>query len=79
MIFPAWLPIGANCAGRNVMAEIKIEKKSPAWPWVLLTILLVAAFVYYLVATNKVEVDERGVQINDDRTEQVDRDTSLTR
>jgi hypothetical protein len=61
------------------MAEIKIEKKSPAWPWILLTILLVAAFVYYLVATNKVDVDENGVQINDDRTEQVDTDTSLTR
>ena len=73
------LQIGANWAGRNNMAEIKIQKKSPAWPWVLLTILLVAAFVYYLVATNKVEVDESGVQINNDRTEQVDRDTSLTR
>ena len=54
------------------MAEIKIEKKAPVWPWIVLTILLVAAFVYYLVATNKVEVDESGVQINSDRTEQID-------
>ncbi len=61
------------------MAEIKIEKKAPVWPWILLTILLVGAFIYYLVATNKVDVDRDGVKINNDRTEQMDRDTSLTR
>lgn len=54
------------------MAEIKIEKKAPVWPWIILTIILVAAFIYYLVATNKVDVNEDGVQINNDRTEQID-------
>ncbi|MBZ4037503.1 hypothetical protein K6T82_22265 [Flavobacterium sp. 17A] len=28
------------------MAEIKIEKKKPIWPWIV-ALLLVAAFVYY--------------------------------
>ena len=54
------------------MAEIKIEKKAPVWPWIVLTIILVAAFVYYLVATNKVDVNEEGVRINNDNTEQMD-------
>lgn len=54
------------------MAEIKIEKKAPVWPWIILTIILVAAFIYYLVATDKVDVNEDGVEINKDRTEQID-------
>jgi hypothetical protein len=33
------------------MAEIKIEKKSPIWPWILLIILILAVIVYY-VSTN---------------------------
>ncbi|MCR4033888.1 MULTISPECIES: hypothetical protein [Flavobacterium] len=28
------------------MAEIKIEKKRPIWPWIV-AILLIGAFVYY--------------------------------
>ncbi|MBF6608248.1 MAG: hypothetical protein ITG00_05880 [Flavobacterium sp.] len=30
------------------MAEIKIEKKRPVWPWILL-ILGIAALIYFLV------------------------------
>jgi len=29
------------------MAEIKIEKKTPVWPWVIAIILLIAALVYF--------------------------------
>jgi len=30
------------------MAEIKIEKKSPIWPWILLAIALIAVVVYFV-------------------------------
>ncbi|CAM4301611.1 hypothetical protein [Gillisia limnaea] len=30
------------------MAEIKIKKKSPIWPWILLLILIIAGVLYYL-------------------------------
>jgi len=30
------------------MAEIKIRKKSPVWPWVLLLILIIFGVLYYL-------------------------------
>lgn len=30
------------------MAEIKIEKKSPVWPWVIGIIVLIAALIYFL-------------------------------
>ncbi len=30
------------------MAEIKIRKKSPVWPWVLLLILIIFGVFYYL-------------------------------
>ncbi|WP_428232610.1 hypothetical protein [Flavobacterium sp.] len=29
------------------MAEIKIEKKKPVWPWIV-AVLLIAAIVYYV-------------------------------
>lgn len=29
------------------MAEIKIEKKKPIWPWII-AVLLIAALVYYV-------------------------------
>lgn len=34
------------------MAEIKIEKKSPIWPWILLIILILAVIVYYVSTNN---------------------------
>lgn len=33
------------------MAEIKIEKRKPVWPWILLIIIL-AALVYFYVKGN---------------------------
>ncbi len=29
------------------MAEIKIEKKKPVWPWILLLLILIGALVFY--------------------------------
>ncbi|BAO54975.1 hypothetical protein [Nonlabens marinus] len=34
------------------MAEIKIEKKKPVWPWILLAILVLAAIIYFFVYAN---------------------------
>jgi hypothetical protein len=30
------------------MAEIKIEKKSPIWPWVLVALLVIGALIYFI-------------------------------
>lgn len=38
------------------MAEIKIEKKKPIWPWILAILALIALFVYFFVNdSNEVE------------------------
>lgn len=34
------------------MAEIKIEKKAPIWPWVIAGVILVAALAYFLFVRN---------------------------
>jgi len=47
------------------MAEIKIEKKSPIWPWILLLIAVIAMAVYFVYynnsfnENNKVENESR--------------------
>lgn len=35
------------------MAEIKIEKKAPIWPWILLVILIIAIIVYFVYNNDK--------------------------
>lgn len=35
------------------MAEIKIEKKQPIWPWVLLGLIILAAVLYFFVFMDK--------------------------
>lgn len=53
------------------MAEIKIEKKRPIWPWVLV-ILIVLALVIYFVYENR-ENEDYNDDFNDDvTTEQID-------
>ncbi|MHA7058895.1 hypothetical protein ACWGOQ_0016845 [Aquimarina sp. M1] len=37
------------------MAEIKIEKKKPVWPWLLLALLLIGALVYFFILSNNEE------------------------
>ncbi|SHH77445.1 hypothetical protein [Flavobacterium defluvii] len=44
------------------MAEIKIEKKKPVWPWIA-AILLIAAIVYYIFLRNDETQTERSVEI----------------
>ncbi|MGW1456387.1 hypothetical protein ACWBC2_15490 [Salegentibacter agarivorans] len=34
------------------MAEIKIEKKKPIWPWILLGLIILAVILYFVIADN---------------------------
>ena len=51
------------------MAEIKIKKKSPIWPWILLLIVIILGVVYFLYykgdETNDTD-DSTIEQLNDD-------------
>ncbi len=49
------------------MAEIKIEKKKTIWPWILLGLLILAAFLYFLFFRN-----------DDNQTETIDNTTVVT-
>lgn len=41
------------------MAEIKIRKKKPVWPWILLIIILaVLAFLYFYGSIGNDEIDD---------------------
>ena len=48
------------------MAEIKIEKKKPIWPWIIL-VLVILAILYFLVFANDNEDDD----METDETEQL--------
>ena len=50
------------------MAEIKIEKKQPVWPWILLGLIILGVILYFLLADNDDTVDD----MDDTNTEQVD-------
>ncbi len=50
------------------MAEIKIEKKKPIWPWILLVVLIILALLYFFVFANNDYDDDT---IDTDDTEQV--------
>lgn len=52
------------------MAEIKIEKKKPIWPWIIL-VLVILAILYFLVFAN--DADEEELEMDD--TEQLQEET----
>ncbi len=54
------------------MAEIKIEKKKPIWPWILL-IIVILAIIAYFVYTNS-ESDDYADDVNTDENTQIDGD-----
>lgn len=49
------------------MAEIKVEKKQPVWPWVLLGLIILGVILYFLLSDSNDDMDTM-----DDNTEQVD-------
>lgn len=53
------------------MAEIKIEKKKPIWPWIIL-VLIILAILYFLVFAND---DDRDEMDDMDETEQIEDET----
>lgn len=64
------------------MAEIKIEKKKPVWPWILLVLLIiVGVYVYWTYNDNMKEKDQNEIMndtvqpINDEQN-QIDVDTT---
>ena len=44
------------------MAEIKIEKKRPIWPWII-ALLIIAALVYFMFLRNDETGSDSGVEI----------------
>jgi hypothetical protein len=49
------------------MAEIKIERKKPIWPWILLVIIIIAAVVFFVMNNDETfdrEIDD--VEVIDD-------------
>lgn len=40
------------------MAEIKIKKKSPIWPWIVLSLIVVAAIAYYFLVYNEGTIND---------------------
>lgn len=50
------------------MAEIKIEKKKPVWPWILLGLIILGIILYFLLSDND-RVDDMD---DDDNMEEVD-------
>ena len=55
------------------MAEIKIEKKKPIWPWIVL-ILVILAILYFLVFANDDEADDMDDM---DDIEQIEEDEAV--
>lgn len=49
------------------MAEIKIEKKKPIWPWILLGLIILAVILYFVIADNNDDDDFN----EEENTEQV--------
>ncbi len=50
------------------MAEIKIEKKKPVWPWILLGLIILGVILYFLLSDNNDDMDD----MDDYNTEEVD-------
>jgi len=39
------------------MAEIKITKKAPVWPWILLLLIIIAGIIFYFYYTDSKDND----------------------
>lgn len=61
------------------MAEIKIEKKKPMWPWIalILIILAIIAFLVYQNQANDDYLDDDNTDMVDDMNDTIDNDTTI--
>lgn len=50
------------------MAEIKIKKKSPVWPWIIVVVVILTALAlaYYFMVYNRGEIEEDKPNIGQD-------------
>lgn len=55
------------------MAEIKIKKKSPVWPWIILALIVLAAIAYYFITSTRVDMNDNRPHIGHD--EQIENET----
>ncbi|KAF2336972.1 hypothetical protein [Flavobacterium daemonense] len=46
------------------MAEIKIEKRKPIWPWII-ALLIIGGIIYYIYCVDHDVKGERNVEIQD--------------
>lgn len=42
------------------MAEIRIERKKPVWPWIVVLLLVLGAVIWFLVDRGEIQVQEDG-------------------
>lgn len=54
------------------MAEIKIEKKKPVWPWILLALIILALILYFAFADGTDDDDGMDDDFNTEQVEDVD-------
>ncbi|MEO8237812.1 MAG: hypothetical protein ABI793_03750 [Flavobacterium sp.] len=50
------------------MAEIKIEKKKPIWPWIV-AVVLISALIYFIFLKDNQAQGESKVEIENNTTE----------
>ncbi|WKL48867.1 hypothetical protein Q1W71_03575 [Flavobacterium pectinovorum] len=51
------------------MAEIKIEKKKPIWPWIV-ALLIIAGLIYYVFVNDHETHSENSVEIENSTSAQ---------
>lgn len=51
------------------MAEIKIEKKKPIWPWIV-ALLIIGAFIYYIFVKDQEAPNENSIEIENSTSAQ---------
>ncbi|GGW45475.1 hypothetical protein [Arenibacter certesii] len=55
------------------MAEIKIKKKSPIWPWIVVLVIIISVIVYLFVYSDNVNIEDDKPHIGHD--EQIENST----
>lgn len=51
------------------MAEIKIKKKNPVWPWIILVVVVLAATAYYFMSSDRLYTEDERSLMDDNQIE----------